>query len=93
MAHEQMHSIRQHEMGTFLFVARYSYDTDFMWEEEKWGWYYEIKELQRRGQQINPDALAIVLSKYKSLGGQMVSFPEAREWVLDVLAGRWTPPN
>ena len=93
MAHEQAHSVRQLDMGTFLFVARYSYDTDFMWEEEQIGYYYEIHELRRRGRQVNPDAFAIMLSKYKNLAGSMVSFPEARQWVSDVLGNRWHPPE
>ena len=93
MRHEQEHSRRQIKMGTFLWVARYSYDKEFALLEEKIGYFYQITERRRLGNPINPDGLAIVLSRYKNLSGRLISFEEAKTWILDVLAGRWTPPS
>lgn len=93
LRHEQEHSIRQLDYGTFLWVARYSYDRKFALIEEQIGYYYEITERRRLGRPMNVDATALVLSKYKNLAGSLISFEDARSWILDVLAGRWSPPT
>lgn len=91
LAHEQVHSIRQHKKGTFLWVSKYLWDTDFMWEEEQRGWYVEITQLRKRGKRVSPEGVAAALKGYKNISGRMVSYEEALKWVKDVLAGRWTP--
>lgn len=93
LRHEQEHSKRQFAYGVFLWIARYSYDKSFALLEEKIGYYYEITERRRLGNPMNVDATAIVLSRYENLAGRLISFQDARTWILDVLAGRWTPPT
>jgi hypothetical protein len=92
LRHEQEHSRRQLKMGTFLWIAKYSYDRKFALLEEQIGYYYEITERRRLGNPINIDGVALGLSKYQNLAGRLISFTEAKQWILDVLAGRWTPP-
>jgi hypothetical protein len=93
LRHEQEHSRRQLEMGVYLWIARYSYDKEFALLEEQIGYFYEITERRRLGNPLNVDATALVFSRYKNLAGSLISFDEARAWILDVLAGRWTPPS
>jgi hypothetical protein len=94
LLHEQEHSKRQLKEGTLGWVARYVVDTDFMWEEEQRGWYLELIHLRNNGLDVNVDVIAMILHGYKNaVGKRMVSFVEARLWVLDVLAGRWTHRN
>ena len=93
MRHEQEHSKRQLEMGLYLRVARYSYDKEFALLEEQIGYFYEITERRRLGNPINIDGTALVFSKYQNLAGKLISFQDAKSWILDVLAGRWTPPT
>jgi len=91
MRHEQVHSRRQIDRGVYLWVARYSYDREFAWAEEQLGWYEELKTLQRYGLPINVESVALILSGYRNLSGRLVSFADARNWVLSVLDGSWTP--
>jgi len=93
MRHEQEHSRRQLDMGLYLWLARYSYDRKFALLEEKIGYYYEITERRRLGNPINIDGTAVAFSRYKNLAGRLITFAEAKAWILDVLAGRWTPPS
>ena len=93
LLHEQVHAVRQLDAGVTVWLSRYVTDTDFMWEEEQLGWYEQLRELRRRGQQINVPGVANTLRNYKNLAGRMVSYAEAVGWVEDVLAGRWTPAN
>lgn len=93
MRHEQEHSRRQLDMGTFLWVARYSYDREFALLEEQIGYYYEITERRRLGNPINIDGTAVVLSRYRNLVGSLITAGNAKKWILDVLAGRWLPPT
>lgn len=91
LRHEQEHARRQISTGTWLWVAHYAYDKDFAWDEEKIGYYYQITMLKNAGQSVNVDGIALALSKYKNLAGQIVNFEDARAWIVEVLAGRWTP--
>jgi len=93
MRHEQEHSKRQLDMGLYLWIARYSYDREFALLEEQIGYYYEITERRRLGNPVNIDGTAVVFSRYKNLAGKLITFDEAKAWILDVLAGRWTPPS
>ena len=93
MRHEQEHAIRQFDYGLWGWITRYTHDVEFMWQEEARGWYYELTLLQQAGRAINPDVVAASLSNYKNISGRMVSFDDAKTWVLDVLAGRWSPPQ
>lgn len=93
LRHEQEHSRRQLAYGLYLWIARYSYDKRFALLEEQIGWYYEITENRRLGNSVNVDVVAAILSRYENLAGRLISFEEARLWILDVLAGRWTPPT
>lgn len=93
LRHEQEHSKRQLAYGLYLWLARYSYDREFALEEEKIGYYWEITERRRLGYPVNIDGVALALSKYKNLSGSLISFTDARQWILDVLAGNWKPPT
>jgi hypothetical protein len=92
MRHEQEHSIRQNARGVVTWIVQYSYDKEFALLEEQIGYYYEIKERRRLGDPINVNGTAVVLSRYKNLSGKLISFDDAKKWILDVLAGKWTPP-
>ena len=95
MIHERIHSIRMDGLlGTIAFVTEYLFSTDFMWEEESIGWYYELMYLRTKGI-VKPFAYtASFLSKgYSNLfGSEMISYEDALQWVKDVYAGRWKPP-
>lgn len=93
LRHEQEHSRRQLDYGLYTWIARYSYDREFALLEEQIGYFYEITERRRLGNPMNVDATALVFSRYKNLAGSLISFEDARGWVLDVLAGRWSPPS
>jgi hypothetical protein len=93
MRHEQEHSKRQLDTGTWLWVTRYGVDKDFALAEEQRGYYYEITERRRLGDQVIPEAYALVLSKYKILVGRLISYEDALTWVRAVLRGQWTPPD
>lgn len=93
LLHEQQHSIRQKDEGLAKWIARYGFDTDFMWEEEQIGWYYEIITLRQWGLNPSPEAIANSLSNYKNLSGRMVSYNDALMWVRAVLNGQWKPPQ
>lgn len=93
MVHEQEHSKRQHAQGTLKWVSRYLVDKDFMWAEEQRGWYLQLKALKAAGFTINVDGTANSLHNYKTLtGSSMVGREEAKQWILSVLNGQWTPP-
>jgi hypothetical protein len=92
LAHEHIHSSRQLKQGVTSWISGYLVSADFMWAEEQIGWYYEITTLQRLGLQVNVDGVALILNGYRTAAGSpMVSFPEAKTWVIDVLDGRWKP--
>jgi hypothetical protein len=92
MIHERIHSIRMGNIfSTLWFSLVYLFDTDFMWEEEQIGWYFQLKYMQKKGILKPVEATAAVLSKYENLVGNMVSYNDALAWVRDVLAGRWEP--
>lgn len=93
MRHEQEHSRRQLDYGLFLWIARYSYDREFALLEEQIGYYYEITERRRLGNPMNVDVTAVVLSRYENLAGRLISFEDARAWILSVLNGTWSPPS
>jgi len=92
LRHEQEHSRRQLAAGVLLWMAKYAYDIDFMWNEEMIGYYYAITIRQQGGDPINPLGLANTLHGYKNLSGNMVSFDDALTWINQVLAGQWQPP-
>ncbi len=92
MLHERIHSIR---MGNFittcLFGLRYAFDTEFMWEEERIGWYFELKYRQKHGILRPAEHTAITLAKYKNGMGRMISYDAALKWVYSVLTNNWKP--
>lgn len=91
MLHEREHAVRQLEHGTFWWVTRYSYDRDFALNEEKRGYYYEIKTLINNGVNVSPEGVAQQLSSYKNVAGRLVSFEDALVWARNVINGTWTP--
>ena len=88
MQHERVHSHRQLKMGLALWLSRYASSSKFRWQEERIGWYIQLQLLRRGGYQINVDGVAKSLAGYKPF---MISYEDARQWVLDVIAGRWKP--
>lgn len=88
LLHEQEHARRQAKAGLPKFLARYAREPKFMWEEERRGWALQLRHLASRGVGFNPDEVAAVLARYKTLiGGEpMVSLAEARAWVR---SGTW----
>lgn len=92
LLHEQEHARRQLALGLGRWLGRYLNDRAFMWGEEQRGWALELRHLQSRGRTILPIVVARELSGYRNLQGRMVNTGDALVFVLDVLAGRWTPP-
>jgi hypothetical protein len=94
LLHERVHTIRQKKAGIGKWLVKYGSDPDFMLAEEKEGWHVFITHLRSKGQPINVDQAAKVLSGYKTaLGKRMVSFADAKAWVQSVLNGTWTPDS
>jgi hypothetical protein len=94
MLHERVHTIRQKREGIGKWLVKYGSDPDFMWAEEREGWYVFIQHLRVNGRQINVDQAAQVLSGYRTaLGKRMVSFEDAKAWLQAVLNGSWTPDS
>ena len=94
MLHERVHTIRQKKEGLLKWLTKYGSDPDFMLEEEQEGFYVFLIYLRSKGQPINVDQAAKVLSGYKTaLGKRMVSFEDAKAWVQSVLNGTWTPDS
>jgi len=89
--HEQIHSKRQLKMGLTTWLSKYGIDIAFMWNEERLGWYASLKNLRRRGWQIDVEAVARSLNNYKNLRGAMVSYEDALQWARDVISGKWQP--
>jgi len=104
MRHEREHARRQFrykglpgEIALRVWTARYLTDADFMWAEEQAAGYLEITTLQKAGRWTPRDteAEAYALSRhYKTIGGErMVSYYKAKQWILDVLSGKWKPKS
>ena len=92
LTHERVHSIRMGNLfSTGWFVLCYSLSTDFMWEEEQLGWYFEFMYRKQRGILKPIDYVARTLSNYSNLFGKMVSYSDALVWVEAVYAGNWKP--
>lgn len=92
LRHEQVHAQRQERAGVTEWLARYGFQTDFMWAEEQRGWYEELRILRNWGYNVSPQNTAQLLSNYRNLVGRMVSYNDALIWVNQVLAGKWAPP-
>jgi len=86
--HEVIHAKSQESYGggKIAWLRRYLFEKKFRWEEEKKGWREEILHLKNTGHGLNIDAIAEALSGKGY--SNMVSFAEARRWVMDVIAGR-----
>jgi len=93
LRHEQEHSSRQLDMGVYAWLARYMLDVGFMRDEELRGWYWQIKVLGQHGITIDPGGIARNLHHYWNAGGKMIGYDEALQWVQDVQAGNWHPPE
>jgi len=103
MKHEQVHGKRQFgylglpgEMALTAWISRYAVDHNFMWAEEQQGYYAEIKHLDQHGMWSYTDTISTASAMsggvYKTiLGKRMVSFENAKGWIMDVLSGHWTP--
>lgn len=91
MKHEQVHSIRQHNYGVWAWIKRYLTDREFMWEEERRGWYEELIYSRDHNHPVIKELVARSLSNYKNAEGPMVSYEEALKWVESVLSGSWKP--
>jgi hypothetical protein len=102
LRHEAVHARRQFdyqdlpgEFALWTWVMRYTTDAGFMWQEEQHALYAEITYLKGEGRWGQRDTLeqAEALERvYRTVTGkQMVTAPEAVEWMDQVLAGQWKP--
>lgn len=91
LLHEREHAVRQLQAGLGAWLTRYLNDTEFMWSEEQAGWARQLTHLQAAGRQLDVQAIALTLSRYRNLSGPMVTLADALAWVREVLTGRWTP--
>jgi hypothetical protein len=88
MAHEHVHSIRQHEAGVTNFLALYLSNQNYRWKEEQLGWYVGMKLLRKHGYQVSAERVIASLSSYTP---KLADPEEIRQWVMDVLRGVWKP--
>lgn len=93
MIHERIHSLRMGNIFTTgWFILQYAFSTDFMWEEESIGWYFQLIYLKKKGFMMTPEYTANFLQGvYTNLTGSMISFEDAKQWVEDVYSGKWKP--
>jgi hypothetical protein len=86
--HEVLHAERQeaYPLGKREWLQRYILDKEFRWQEESAGWRLDLLYLLSHGYQINVDDIVNILSGKEYFN--MVEPERARQWVLDVLAGR-----
>ena len=91
LLHEREHTLRQEAYGLRAWLVQYLADTDFMWAEERVGWYAQIQAYRKAGLTVNPEGIAKLLSSYRNIAGRMVAYEDALAWVRDVLSGRWQP--
>lgn len=84
LRHEQEHSKRQHEMGVYEWLAKYGTSREFRVDEEKIGWYYQIRSLLSQGQRVDPVAVGKAMS-------YVWDQEKATAWAQEVIAGRWSP--
>lgn len=90
LMHEREHVIRENAFigGTPAWLTLYIADRNFRWTEEKAGWKIEILYNTQHGANVNAAVLANVLNTNYDMGGRMVSYENAYNWILDVLAGK-----
>ncbi len=92
MIHERIHSLRMGNIfSTGWFLLQYIFSTDFMWEEERIGWYFQIIYLKSKGLLMTPEYTATFLQTYDNLTGHMISREDAVQWSKDVYSGKWKP--
>lgn len=91
LSHEREHAKRQLARGLYSWLWNYLYDKEFALDEEKHGWYHELMFYRKAGLPIARDVVAATLANYVNLTGRITTFDDARRWVDDVLAGKWTP--
>jgi hypothetical protein len=93
MIHERIHSIRMGGwFSTIAFIAKYIFSSDFMWEEERICWYYELVYLKSKGIIKPYTYTASFLTKgYTNILGSMINYEDALKWVKDVYDGNWKP--
>jgi hypothetical protein len=92
MIHERIHSLRMGNIfSTGWFLLRYIFSTDFMWEEESIGWYFQITYLKSKGVTLSPAYTASFLLTYSNLTGSMLTPEGALQWAKDVYSGKWKP--
>lgn len=102
LRHEQVHARRQFdyldlpgEMALWTWIARYTTDAKFMWQEEQHALYAGIiylKEQGRWNQQDTFEKAEGLERSYRTVTGKkMISFSEAVEWINQVLGGQWKP--
>lgn len=87
--HEQLHAQRQLDYpGTIvIWLFRYITSPDFRWQEEQLSYEVEIRYLQNHGLRIDVNNLAVIMShKYKTFGGQMISYSDAVKWINALIA-------
>jgi hypothetical protein len=89
--HEQVHSKRQLKMGLMTWLVKYGSDTEFMWMEERLGYYAGFMNMRRRGGYIDAVWKAKSMAKYVGPTGPMVTYEDALKWIQDALSGRWKP--
>ena len=89
LRHERVHAFRQLRMGRANFIAKYAINKKFRWREEQLAMYVGLTYLKNKGYTINIDNISKFVSGPSYRG--MISYSEARQWLLDMLSGKWNP--
>lgn len=96
LLHERVHSYRQAKMGLTSFTAKYAYNKEFRWNEERLAEYASLKYLMRIGALKPGEQTEKYLdSRAKFFSGEaykkMVSYQTARQWFDSVVHKGWEP--
>lgn len=82
MLHEQVHAVRQKELGLTSWLYKYTFSPSFRLAEEKAGYEVMIRHLVKSNYFINREDLASGLSNYYN---GMITYDDALAWINDVI--------
>lgn len=89
LRHERVHTFRQRKYGLQKWLAKYATDKKFRWREERIANYVGLTYLKSKGAFFDIEKHAKFLSG--SAYFNMVSYDEAKKFLLEVQAGTWKP--
>jgi len=64
LRHEQLHALRQQEIGYVDYIRRYAVDLGFRADEERAAWHLQIDYVVKHGGAVDPDYIASVFTEH-----------------------------